>query len=71
MEIHQVSDMLDLFTPNIGMILDDIPHPLFVNIIGPPRMIQIGNRQIHQEAMQWSRVKYASVVDNREMAHSP
>jgi hypothetical protein len=39
MEIHQVSDMLDLFTPNIVMILDDIPHPLFVNIIGPPRVI--------------------------------
>ena len=39
MEVHQVSDMLDLFTPNIVMILDDIPHPFFVNIIGPPRVI--------------------------------
>jgi hypothetical protein len=39
MGVHQVSDSLDVFTRNVGMVLDDVSHPLLVNIIGPPRVI--------------------------------
>ena len=70
MHVHQVSDTLHLFTRNVGVVIDDVSHPLFVNIIGPPCVIQIGDRQIHQEAAQRCRVKNASVVDDREVAHS-
>ena len=52
------------------MVVEHIPHPFFMNGVGPFGSKQTRQSQVHQQAAQLSGIKNARIQDRYERAHN-
>jgi hypothetical protein len=69
-DVHQITDTLQLWEGQIRTVEQEVPDPLFMNLIGPTGAKQIGQGNLHQKITQRGGIKDASVEDNAEAACS-
>ena len=61
--VHQRPGALQSLAAYSRVIFQEIPHPLFVNLVGPTGLKQASLREAHNEIADRGGVKDASVYD--------
>ncbi len=62
---------LQLLSSQIGALLQYVANPLVVDLVRPLRAEQVGERQMHEQVTQWSRIEHAGVEQRSEVSHVP
>jgi hypothetical protein len=65
--VHQRPSPLQVSGFQVWPLLQDVALPLVVDHLRPPRPVEVGQREAHQEVAQRSRVEHACVVDDGEV----
>ena len=53
--VHQGPCALQSLPVDSRVVLQEVPHPLFVNLFGPPGLNQATLREAHDEMADWGR----------------
>jgi len=71
MGVHQLPRTFQLLSSQIGPLLQYAANPLVVDLVRPLRAEQVGERQMHEQVTQWSRIEHAGVEQRSEVSHVP
>lgn len=69
MGVHQSSGAIQLLSGQIRPRLQQGADPFLVNPIGPFRLVNARDGEMHQKVAKWRRVQHARVIYRGERAH--
>lgn len=67
MSVHQIAGSLKLLQRQIRTVFKNTSHPFFVDRIRPFGAVQVGDREMHEQVAQRSRIEDARVIQNGEV----
>ena len=69
MGVHQVAGSLQLLASKVRPVLQQVPHPLRVNFVGPFGSEQVWHGKLHKQVAERRRIENAGVVKDGETTH--
>jgi len=67
--VHQAAGSFQLLGSKIRPVLQEVPNPLFVDLVGPLGTEQVRHGELHQQVAERCRIENAGVVEGSETTH--